>query len=273
MGKPGSKGTTHRQAFTLIELLVVIAIIAVLMAILMPALNRAREQGKRAVCLNNLRQLTLAWILYADDNDDKLVNGDTEEYTSMYNPGRPPQDSHYNELAWVRKDWRIDDMDVKRRAIEEGALFPYTKTLKVYKCPTGRKTRNELRLYSVLDAMNCKGWTGRSDMPGSVMIKKRLKIANPAHRSVFLDDGGTGGATLGGWTCFVKKEEWWDPPPIRHGDGTTFSFADGHSEYWKWKDQRTIEWGMKMKAHSPTQPGNEDIRRAQKAAWGAAARR
>ncbi|HEX40678.1 MAG TPA: type II secretion system protein [Phycisphaerales bacterium] len=75
------------DAFTLIELLVVIAIIAVLMAVLMPALNRAREQGKRAACMGNLKQLTLAWIMYAMDNDDKLVNGDTEEYTAMYQPG------------------------------------------------------------------------------------------------------------------------------------------------------------------------------------------
>jgi len=62
--------------FTLIELLVVIAIIAVLMAILMPALNRAREQGKRAACLSNLKQMTLSWIMYADDNDDRIVNGE-----------------------------------------------------------------------------------------------------------------------------------------------------------------------------------------------------
>ncbi|MHC4726881.1 MAG: type II secretion system protein, partial [Planctomycetota bacterium] len=66
--------------FTLIELLVVIAIIAVLMAILMPALNRAREQGRRSTCLSNLKQLTLAWIMYADENDDNLINGDTGEY-------------------------------------------------------------------------------------------------------------------------------------------------------------------------------------------------
>jgi len=66
-----------QRGFTLIELLVVIAIIALLMAVLMPALNRAREQGKRGVCLNNLKQLTLGWILYADDNDDRIVEANT----------------------------------------------------------------------------------------------------------------------------------------------------------------------------------------------------
>jgi len=70
----------HKQnGFTLIELLVVIAIIAVLMAILMPALNRVREQGKRAACLSNVKQLTLGWIMYADDNDQKIVSGRTAQ--------------------------------------------------------------------------------------------------------------------------------------------------------------------------------------------------
>ena len=64
---------TRRHAFTLIELLVVIAVIAILMAILMPALNRAREQGKRAACLNNLRQMMTGWIMYADENEDKIL--------------------------------------------------------------------------------------------------------------------------------------------------------------------------------------------------------
>ncbi len=252
-------GQTY-DGFTLIELLVVIAIIAILMAMLMPVLNRAKEQGKRATCLHNLKQLTLAWILYADYNDDKLVNGDTGEYSI-----------HSNETPWVLKDWdRNMTLTQKRNAILNGALYAYCKTEKLYRCPTVRIQEQILRTYSVVDSMNCKNW---SDM-GAVMLKKRLDIQEPAYRFVFLDDGGAGYAHMGGWTVYVREERWWDPPPIRHGDGTTFSFADGHSDYVKWKDPRTIEFGKRVPpvAFSPVQAGNEDIHNAAVAAWGQAAR-
>ena len=72
----GADVMCKKYGFTLIELLVVIAIIAVLMGILMPALGRAREQGRRAVCLNHLKTLTLGWMMYADQNDDRIVNGE-----------------------------------------------------------------------------------------------------------------------------------------------------------------------------------------------------
>jgi prepilin-type N-terminal cleavage/methylation domain-containing protein/prepilin-type processing-associated H-X9-DG protein len=259
----------RKKGFTLIELLVVIAIIAVLMAILMPALNRAREQGKRATCLSNLKQLTLAWIMYADDNDDNLMNGDTGEYSI-----------HQHETPWVLADWRSDmTTEAKKDAIYDGAMWPYVKNLHIYKCPTvgkiirGGEQEDIFRTYSVSDSMNCKGWTSRGDMPGSVMIKKRIDIPNPAYRIVYLDDGGTITSALGGWTVYVQQETWWDPPPIRHGDGSTFSFADGHSEYHKWKDPRTIEFGkmVPLSAFSPTQAGNEDLHWAAVAMWGKAA--
>ena len=253
--------------FTLIELLVVIAIIAVLMAILMPALNRAREQGKRSTCLSNLKQLTLAWIMYAEENDDNLINGDTGEYSI-----------HQNETPWVLADWRSGmTTEQKKDAIYNGAMWPYTKTLHIYKCPTvgkivrGGGQEDVFRTYSVSDSMNCKDWP---DM-GAEMIKKRMNIPNPAYRIVFLDDGGTITSALGGWTVYVQQETWWDPPPIRHGDGSTFSFADGHSEYHKWTDPRTIEFGKQVPptAFSPTQAGNEDRRWAAVAMWGKAGQR
>ncbi|MHC4227198.1 MAG: prepilin-type N-terminal cleavage/methylation domain-containing protein, partial [Planctomycetota bacterium] len=90
------------EGFTLIELLVVIAIIAILLAILMPALNRVREQGKRAVCLSHLRQLGLVWIMYADDNDGNIVNG------AAGHSGTPGDARHSNERPWVGVCWASD---------------------------------------------------------------------------------------------------------------------------------------------------------------------
>jgi len=87
----------RRKGFTLIELLVVIAMIALLMAILMPALNRAREQGRRAVCLNHLKTLTLGWMMYADENDDRIVNGE-----AYWNPSGAPLLGRQRLRLWFR---------------------------------------------------------------------------------------------------------------------------------------------------------------------------
>jgi prepilin-type N-terminal cleavage/methylation domain-containing protein/prepilin-type processing-associated H-X9-DG protein len=258
----------RRTGFTLIELLVVIAIIALLLSILMPALHRVKEQSQRTTCLSNLRQLTLAWIMYADNNDDNLVNGDTGEYPGL----------HTNETPWVLTDWRSGMTESEKKdAIQNGALWSYCNNMKLYKCPTvNRVVRSQteekvFRTYAVADSMNCKNWPNM----GVDMIKKRIDIPEPAYRIVFLDDGGTSPAAMGGWTVYVQEERWWDPPPVRHGDGTTFSFADGHSDYHKWEDSRTIEFGSRIPPtyNSSDQPGNVDIRWAAIAVWGKVARR
>src|SRR5512137_1936970 len=121
----------QNRGFTLIELLVVIAIIAILMAILVPTLHRAREQGQRAACLSNLKQLNVAWILYADENDNKIVHGCTGK------PGESPIPA--NEDGWVHWAGYSDatSEQAQIRAIEDGALFPYCKTQKLYRCPIG----------------------------------------------------------------------------------------------------------------------------------------
>lgn len=239
-----------RRAFTLVELLVVIAIIAVLMAILLPALNRAREQGKRAVCLNNCKQLALAWMMYAEDNNDKIVNGNT------------------GANCWVR--WIENGTEgAKIQGIKNGLLYKYCTNFKLYKCPTG--IRGEVVTYAIVDSMN-----GYDAIPGAAgqVIKNRMNIRSPGTRAIFLDEGRLSPAS---WTIWYDRERWWDQITARHGDGTNFSFVDGHSEYWKWDDPRTLEvakmdydkWQNSGRHGSLSmQLNNPDLRKVQKAVWG-----
>ncbi|MHC4641903.1 MAG: H-X9-DG-CTERM domain-containing protein [Planctomycetota bacterium] len=207
------------------------------------------------VCLGNLRQLMLAWDFYNDDNDGKIVNGDTEEY--KVDPAEP---------CWVRNDWQGNPtIDEKTNAILDGALYPYVKNVKVYSCPT--LLAGNVRTYAMADSMNCKGWDQYR-----LELEHITEIRSPHIRITFLDDGGTAGAALGGWTLYsIYNSErwiWWDPPPIRHGDGTNFAFVDGHVEYWKWEDPRTIEFGLLMQAWSGTQTDNEDLTNSEVGVWG-----
>jgi len=234
-----------RKAFTLIELLVVIAIIAILIAILIPALNRAREQGRRAVCLSNLKQLTVAWILYADDNDNKLVDG--------YNGSGHPD-------AWVGLLSRSNPPVKQMEDIKKGALFPYCSDIKIFKCPSGE--RDEMVTYAMSSGMN-----GGHEWVGPV-LKNRLQIRGPAERLVFIDEGTI---TPDSWVIFYKEPKWWDVAPLRHANGGTLSFADGRSEHRKWKDPRTIDLSERAGpggAIQEVQKGNPDLQGLQKAMWG-----
>jgi prepilin-type N-terminal cleavage/methylation domain-containing protein/prepilin-type processing-associated H-X9-DG protein len=278
-----------KKAFTLIELLVVIAIIAILMAILFPALNRAREQGRRAVCLSNLKQLALAWIMYADENDDKIVNGEAAG-SSNGMASTPTSGIHSHEQWWVGGDCASGYMagdqlplETQILAIKNGALFPYTKKETLYRCPTG--VRGEMRTYSIGDSMNglrrdgtYSGNVGARVGKTVLWIKNRTEIVSPgpAYRLVFLDEGRI---TPDSYATHYLNERWWDPPFVRHGDGTNVAFADGHSAYWKYKGRKTLETG-KLAAVSGLNASNlhqmqpespedyEDLYQMQKAIWG-----
>jgi prepilin-type N-terminal cleavage/methylation domain-containing protein/prepilin-type processing-associated H-X9-DG protein len=287
-----ARRSEREDGFTLVELLVVIAIIALLMGVLLPALNRAREQGKRAVCLSYQKQMVTSWMMYADDSEDKIVNGDSEEYGAWNEPPCTgfggaclPGGIHFKEKPWILCDWRsppcwpagtILTTTQKKDQLTKGALFRYVKDVKAYKCP--RAEAKETRSFSVVDGMNV---TVINPTPpsspsgvgsGAVLIKNRQQIKKTYERMIYIDDGGVEGSTWGGWTVYVSRETWWDPPSARHGDGTTFSFADGHSEYHKWLDPRTFD-AIKIKLANPTatidmQPGNKDIRWSSVVAWG-----
>jgi len=245
------------KGFTLIELLVVIAIISVLMAILIPALNRIREQGKRAVCQNNVKQMAYAWNMYADENDHNIVNGNTD-----VNPNAD------NEIPWVK--WEIGlTEEEKIQGLKEGALYPYCPVDKLFKCPTG--VRGEVVTYAIIDYMN-----GHEEISGATLapLKKRTQIRNASKQIVFLDEGRLSPSS---WTIFYYQERWWDQITARHGDGTNFSFADGHSEYWKWNDPRTVDiakmdynyWqGTGRNGAESYSPGNLDLYKVQRGAWG-----
>jgi prepilin-type N-terminal cleavage/methylation domain-containing protein/prepilin-type processing-associated H-X9-DG protein len=239
-----------RQGFTLIELLVVIAIIAILMAILIPTLHRAREQGQRATCLSNVKQLTLAWILYAQENDDRIVNAST----FFSRPGEPAWIGAHQQESGTLQD--------ARQHLTEGVLYKYCANVDIYRCPTG--IRGEVLTYAIVDAMN-----GATSIPGTkdLMIKRLSQVRRQSERFVFIDEGKI---SPDSWTVYYDQESWWDRPTVRHGDGTNFSFADGHSEYWKWKDARTVELAKAEsgQAVASAQPGNPDLHAVQRAAWG-----
>ena len=138
------------KGFTLIELLVVIAVIAILMAILMPALKAAREQGKRAVCLSNLKQLTLAWIMYTYDNNGKIPYSDVwwswrydppvgPCWVEWYDTPSKPLGHSLGESDWIK-------------GIKKGSLWSYCKNVKLYKCPNSK--RDEYLTYTIADSMN-----------------------------------------------------------------------------------------------------------------------
>ncbi len=298
MGKL-ERGTimNRKNGFTLIELLVVIAIIAVLMAILMPALSRVREQGKRIVCEHNLKQLTFSWIMYADENDDKIVNGAGGfHYMASGSQTSNGTASGIVERAWVGKGWGAnwDRPDVantgmteeqKKQAIREGALWPVCSDYDIYKCPTGRL--NEFVTYAVVDAMNGLYRSGTTSKAGAhpyamgarvgkttLWIKRTTEISSPApaKRMVFIDEGAMTPDSFA--THYQANNSWWDDPPSRHGDGTTVSWADGHSGHLKWRAAETIEIGRRNQDYYgtgktvSTPEGIAELKAFQKSVWG-----
>ena len=255
------------SGFTLIELLVVIAIIAVLMAILMPALHRVREQGKRAVCLGNLKQFGLAWIMYADENDGKLVNG-----AAGFSDTTTTWGQHANELAWIDvRDFHSTSWEDQILQIKAGALWPYLKNEDLYRCPTGR--RGEAVTYSVMFSMNAVNHPWTQGERG-VHVKNMSEITNPApaYRLVFIDEGYM---TSDAYAVYYREEHWFDSPPVRHGDGTSLNFADGHADHWKWKGTDTIKHARDEERTGPqvgwaptTRAGFQDLYKMQKGCWG-----
>jgi prepilin-type N-terminal cleavage/methylation domain-containing protein/prepilin-type processing-associated H-X9-DG protein len=274
------------RAFTLIELLVVIAIIAILLSVLIPALNKIKDSGKRAVCLYNLHALGQAWVVYAEQNDTKLCNAKTAPIVETPSSGgkrqfymnwdRTNTSAYFNEPTWVgwwgSSDAQKKDGDAQQACLTLGSLFSIVDTVKVYRCPVGG--RDEWRTYAIVDAMNGHdGFTVAAgyNPPGKV-VRKMSELRSPGSRMVFIDEGL---ATTESWTIYPNIVSWWDAPPMRHGEGTTVAMADGSSEYWKWRNPRTVELILKSRAGTVVSgdaasyaQNNEDFVKLQMACWG-----
>jgi prepilin-type N-terminal cleavage/methylation domain-containing protein len=231
------------RAFTLIELLVVIAIIALLMAILMPSLRIAREQARSINCRSNVRTLTLAWLIYKDDNDAKLVNANT--------PGGSPG----NIAPWVLMPPNTGDASVeeKKEYIKKGALWPYVKDIGVYRCPSDRRKniphhKYAYRTYSITGGLNGVAHSGGWEILPCI---KYTDIKNPAAKWVFLAECDTRGYNMNSWVIYPKAKQWVDPFGIWHRSNTsTIGYADGRVEMQQWRAKGLIEWNMAA-LHNP----------------------
>jgi prepilin-type N-terminal cleavage/methylation domain-containing protein len=281
-----------RRGFTLIELLVVIAIIAILAAMLLPALSRAKLKAQGILCMNNHRQLSLAWRMYAEDSNDLLVYASTG---GGRRGGSVPMDatdaSNPNNYAWSgahmdytganRANWEPSyDMQLR-------PLWPYTKSQGIYKCPSDRSTvtwQNVTRPRILTMSMNLyvggfapdKGM-GQGGTDGGwafahpyKIFSRSSAIAAPSSIFVFLDMR----EDTVNWSNFMidmtgyspnNPNSWqWtgDLPGMYHGRAGSLSFADGHSEIAKWRDARTTP-PMAAPPNTPSvsmaQPGNPDI--------------
>ncbi len=215
------------RGFTLIELLVVIAIIAILAALLLPALSRAKATAQATSCADNIRQLAVAWVLYADDNGGLLMNNSSTADTRSF------------RQSWVNniQDWATSPENIDPTYVYSGKIAPYVNnTLGVYKCPSDRclaQNGPRLRSYSMNSLVGDPLHQPNRFNPTWMQFLKMADFPKPSNFYVFIEehpDTINDGYFMNRWDDI----KWGNLPASYHNAAANISWADGHLERHKW---------------------------------------
>lgn len=242
------------KGFTLVELLVVIAIIAILAALLLPALGKAKLKAQGIACMSNHRQLSMAWRIYSEDNNDRLL------YASE---SRDPDKLWTTNYAWVTDTLDFNPANPSNWdpdfTIKKSPMWPYCgNNLGIWKCPADKSTVlvngvRKPRVRSMSMNLFLGGFGGTDGNWGTVFSdykiytkQSEIAVPGPSLIFVFLDmredsiDMGNFATRMAGWPDDPSAYGFYDLPGSYHHLADGFSYADGHSEIKRWQDPRTM---------------------------------